>query len=178
MTGRTGAADDDVVLAEQLLAEWDEGRDASKSEIERRVWGDGGAHGRRFDRFIRQTLGVATSKPSKQTDRISELESQLRRLGVAPRGTTLEDWEAQLQHARHAALAALRVWNDPTALFRTESFALLLVAAWNSVAIAILQRAGNEWRELGVVRVGGVRDAEVTTGRPCRAHITGRNRLQ
>ena len=150
MTGRAGAADDDVVLAEQLLAEWDEGRGASKSEIERRVWGDGGAHGRRFDRFIRQTLGVATSRPSKQTDRISELESQLRRLGVAPRGTTLADWEAQLHHGRHAALAALRVWNDPTAAFRTESFALLLVAAWNSVAIAILRRAGDEWRELGV----------------------------
>lgn len=150
MTGRTGASDDDVVLAEQLLAEWNEGRGASKSEIERRVWGDGGAHGRRFDRFIRQALGVATSRPSKQTDRISELESQLRRIGVAPRGTTLADWEAQLHHGRHAALAALRVWNDPTASFRTESFALLLVAAWNSVAIAILQCAGDEWRELGV----------------------------
>ena len=66
MTGRAGSCDNDVLLAEQLLAEWDEGRGASKSEIERRVWGDGGAHGRRFDRFIRQTLGVATSKPSKQ----------------------------------------------------------------------------------------------------------------
>ncbi len=156
MSGRTGASDSDVVLAERLLAEWDEGRGASKSEIERRVWGDGGAHGRHFDRFIRQTLGVATSKPSKQADRVRqlesrvrELESQLRRLGAAPRGAVLEDWEAQLQHARNAALAALRAWNDPTASFRTQNFALLFVAAWNSVAIAVLQRAGVEWRELG-----------------------------
>jgi uncharacterized protein DUF3644 len=138
----------DVVLARELLAEWNEGRGTSKSEIERRVWGDGGAHGRRFDRFIRQTLGVATNRPSKQTDRIASLEAQLRRLGVVPDGTESTDWEAQLQHGRHAALAALRAWNDPTASFRTESFALLFVAAWNSAAIALLQRDGGEWRAL------------------------------
>lgn len=56
--------EDDVELANRLLAEWDEGRGTSKSDIERREWGDGGAHGRRFDRFIRQTLGVATTKRS------------------------------------------------------------------------------------------------------------------
>jgi hypothetical protein len=138
----------DEALARELLAEWDEGRGTSKSEIERRVWSDGGAHGRRFDRFIRQVLGIATNKPSKQTDRISELESQLRRLGVAPIGSELDEWEQQLQHGRHAALAALRAWNDPIGVFRTESFALLLVASWNSIALAILQRAGDEWREL------------------------------
>ncbi len=138
----------DAALARALLAEWDEGRGTSKSEIERRVWNDGGAHGRRFDRFVRQTLGVATNRPSKQTDRISELEAQLRRLGVAPVGTELEEWEQQLHHGRHAALAALRAWNDPIGLFRTETFALLLVAAWNSVALAVLERAGDEWREL------------------------------
>lgn len=138
----------DEALARELLAEWDEGRGTSKSEIERRVWSDGGAHGRRFDRFIRQVLGIATNKPSKQTDRISELEGQLRRLGVAPIGSELDEWEQQLQHGRHAALAALRAWNDPIGVFRTESFALLLVASWNSIALAILQRAGDEWREL------------------------------
>ena len=54
----------------------------------------------------------------------------------------------QLDHGRHAALAALRVWNDPAATFRTESFALLFVTAWNSIAFAVLQREGEEWRDL------------------------------
>lgn len=140
--------EDDVELAARLLAEWDEGRGTSKSEIERREWGDGGAHGRRFDRFIRQTLGVATTKPSRQTDRIGDLEAQLRRLGHTPDGRALDEWEQQLDHGRHAALGALRAWNDPTATFRTETRALLFVTAWNSVALALLQQAGEEWRDL------------------------------
>lgn len=158
--------EDDVDLAMRLLAEWDEGRGTSKSEIERRVWDDGGAHGRRFDRFIRQTLGVATTKQSKQTDRIALLESQLRGLGVAPVGRDLEEWELQLDHGRHAALAALRVWNDPAATFRTETFALLFVTAWNSVSIAVLQRAGQEWRDLddaGNPRAAGGQDRAMET---------------
>ena len=148
---RTEASAEDVLLAHELWAEWDQGRGTSKSEIERRVWGDGGAHGRRFDRFIRQTLGVATNRPSKQTDRIAILERQLRRAGVDPDGSTPQQWELQLRHGRHAALAALRAWNDPTGSFRTESFALLFVAAWNSVLLALLQRSGSEWRELDAI---------------------------
>ncbi len=144
----THEQDDQVELAEALLAEWDGGRGTSKSAIERRVWDDGGAHGRRFDRFIRRKLGVSTSKSSKQTDRIDALESQIRRLGASPIGVELEEWEKQLQHGRGAALAALRVWNDPSATFRTGTFALLFVTAWNSVALAILQRAEVEWRTL------------------------------
>lgn len=85
MSDHIGQDQADIALARELLAEWDEGRGTSKSEIERRVWGDGGAHGRRFDRFIRQTLGVSTNRPSKQTDRIATLEAQLRRLGEVPR---------------------------------------------------------------------------------------------
>jgi hypothetical protein len=45
-------------------------------------------------------------------------------------------------------MAALRVWNDPMATFRAQNFALLFVTAWNSVALALLQRAGREWRAL------------------------------
>lgn len=138
----------DVEKATRLLAEWDEGRGTSKSEIERREWGDGGAHGRRFDRFIRQTLGVATTKRSRQTDRIADLEAQLRRAGIVPEGRELEEWEHQLDHGRQSMLAALQVWNDPLATFRTENFALLFVTAWNSIALAILQQQGQEWRDL------------------------------
>jgi hypothetical protein len=146
--GALRPSEHDVALAQQLLAEWDQGHGSSKSEIERRVWNDGGAHGRRFDRFIRQTLGVATNRTSKQTGRIDLLEAQLRRLGTSPDGAEVEEWEAQLQHGRNAAMAALRVWNDPTAVFRTQSFALLFVTAWNSVALSLLQRVGREWRAL------------------------------
>ena len=77
--------EDDVDLATRLLAEWDEGRGTSKSEMERREWDDGGAHGRRFDRFIRQTLGVATTKRSRQTDRIVDLSTAYRKTVCAMR---------------------------------------------------------------------------------------------
>jgi hypothetical protein len=140
--------DDDVELAEWLVAEWDEGRGTSKSHLERIVWDDGASHGRRFDRFVRQTLGVETARSSKQTDRLAELENQVRALGGRPVGMPAKPWEEQLQHARAAALAALRIWNDPIATFRTGSFSLNLVTAWNSLAIAILQKGGTEWREL------------------------------
>jgi hypothetical protein len=72
----------------------------------------------------------------------------VRRLGGRPAGATLTEWEDQLQHALDSALAALRAWNDPTATFRTQAFSLLFVAAWNALAIAILQKREEEWREL------------------------------
>ncbi|MGI8792224.1 MAG: DUF3644 domain-containing protein [Acidimicrobiales bacterium] len=173
-------AEDDVELATRLLTEWDEGRGTSKSEIERREWGDGGAHGRRFDRFIRQTLGVATTKPSRQTDRIADLEAQLRRLGLVPEGRELDEWEHQLDHGRHAALAALRVWNDPAATFRTESFALLFVTAWNSIALAVLQREGEEWRDLdetGGPRMVAGRERALETGELIASAFGGNRHL-
>jgi hypothetical protein len=139
---------EDVELAKALFAEWDNGTGTSKSQIEIREWGDATAHGRRFDRLIRQTLGLSTSRRSKQSDRIGDLEQQVRRLGGRPAGATLKEWEDQLQHARDSALAALRAWNDPTATFRTQAFSLLFVAAWNALAIAILQKREEEWREL------------------------------
>ena len=68
------AADDahsaeDIELARRLLAEWDTGRGTSKSKIEIRVWGDATAHGRRFDRFVRRTLGESTTRPVFRTSR-------------------------------------------------------------------------------------------------------------
>lgn len=76
--------EDDVELAEWLLAEWDEGR--GKSQLERLVWNDSASYGRRFDRLIRQVLGIETTRPSKQSDRIADLENQVRSLGGRPRG--------------------------------------------------------------------------------------------
>lgn len=150
--------EDDIELANELLAAWDNGRGISKSELERRHWNDGSSHGRRFDRFIRQTLGLETTRSSKQTDRIADLEAQVRRLGRSPTGIDAPEWEVQLLHARDAFLSGLRVWNDPLARFRTGAFSLLFVTAWNSIAIAMLQKDEAEWRKL---------DAD---GEPCLAH--------
>ncbi len=138
----------DVELAERLFAEWDEGRGTAKSEIERQAWGDGSSHGRRFDRFVRQQLGVSTTKRSKQTDRIADLEQQVRSLGSHPVGVDPTQTEIQLQHGRAACLGALHVWNDPDAGFRTGGFALQFVTAWNSLALALLQRDDIEWRKI------------------------------
>jgi hypothetical protein len=145
MAGKAEQFDDDEALAEWLLQAWDEGNGTSKSQLEIRVWEDPTSHGRRFDRFVRGTLGVSTTKPSKQTDRIADMERQIRGLGEIPAGTRVEPWETQVQHARSACLAALRVWNDPTATFRSGAFSLLFVTAWNSLAISILQRRGAQW---------------------------------
>ncbi|MHB8294339.1 MAG: DUF3644 domain-containing protein [Acidimicrobiales bacterium] len=140
--------EDDVALAERLWVEWDRGKGTSKSQIEIREWGDATSHGRRFDRFIRRTLGEETNRPSKQTDRIAELEQQVRCLGADPVGAVRWVWEPALQHARSACLAGLRIWNDPTCNFRTAGFSLHFVTAWNSLAIALLQKSDGEWRRL------------------------------
>ncbi|MCQ3814089.1 MAG: hypothetical protein KTU85_06690, partial [Acidimicrobiia bacterium] len=73
---------DDSDLAHRLYAEWKAGK--PKSRIEREAWNDGRSHGRRFDRFISQTLGLPTVKRSKQSDRVSDLEEQIRSLGHVP----------------------------------------------------------------------------------------------
>ena len=143
-----GPSDADIELARELLALWDNGDGISKSQLERQTWGDGSSHGRRFDRFIRSTLNVETSRRSRQTDRIAELEAQILSLGSLPSGADRVGWQVQLQQARASCLEALRIWNDPTSAFRTGAFSLLFVTAWNSLALAVLQREGREWRRL------------------------------
>jgi hypothetical protein len=131
-------------LAEQLWAEWKSG--ASKKQIEIRIWDDATSNGRHFDRFVETTLGVSTRKQSKQSSQIEDLQRQVRRLGQVPiNDDSVQEWIPQLLHARNSALAALRVWNDPTAGFRTETFALLFATAWNALCSAILQQAGKDW---------------------------------
>lgn len=162
----TDSSEEDIELANKLRAAWDNGSGTSKSELERIHWSDGSSHGRRFDRFIRQTLGVETSRKSKQTDRIADLQAQVRGLGRSPVGIEPPAWEVQLLHARNACLSGLRVWNDPQERFRTGAFPLLFVTAWNSLAIAILQKRGDEWRKLDEddepLLVGNVEQAEDT----------------
>lgn len=138
----------DKDLASRLYAEWDHGRGTSKSALERRTWNDGRSHGRRFDRFILTHLGINTTSRSKQTDRINDLESQVRSLGRHPVGTEPTREQIQLVQSREACLSALRIWNDPTGLFRTGAFSLLFVTAWNSLLLALALRDGVEWRDL------------------------------
>jgi len=127
----------DVDLAERLFAERDEGRGTAKSELERRTWGDGSSHGRRLDRFVRQQIGVSTTKRSRQTDRISDLEQQVRSLGSHLTGVEPTEPEIQLQHGRAACLGALHVWNDPDAGFRTGGFSEVPVARLIAAALEL-----------------------------------------
>jgi len=143
---RDEESSDDIELAQALLARWRAGE--SKSQLEIETWNDPTAHGRHFDRFIRTHLGISTTKPSRQAATIEELSKQIRHLGELPVGVDHEQWERQLLHSRSSGLAALKAWNDPTAAFRTGTFSLLFVAAWNGLCLALLQRAGDEWRKL------------------------------
>lgn len=136
---------DDLALAHEIYEAWQNGE--SKGALERRVWNDGSSHGRHFDRFIRDTIGLETTKRSKQSVLIEELQKQVRSLGAQPVGAPEVDWHIQLQQARASCLEALRIWNDPTSAFRTGAFSLLFVTAWNSIALAALQRDGREWQQ-------------------------------
>lgn len=138
------STEEELDLAQRLYQEWQSGK--AKSRIERETWGDGRSHGRRFDRFISQTLGLPTVKRSKLSDRVEDLESQVRALGHIPTGAMEIDWERHLTHSRQSCISALRIWNDPTSAFRTEAFSLLLVTAWNALCIAMLQKRKVEWR--------------------------------
>ncbi|MEM7322131.1 MAG: DUF3644 domain-containing protein [Actinomycetota bacterium] len=147
----------EVTTARRLYAEWDEGRGTSKSEIERREWDDSGANGRRFDRFIFQHLGVKTSRRTKQSDRFAEFASEFSLADVedgaeAGTGPSVVDVpttpDEHLARARTVCLLAIRAWNDTARPFRTGGFVTPFLTAWNDLAVAILQRAGTEWRIL------------------------------
>ncbi len=138
-------SEDDIALAHEIYEAWQNGE--SKGALERRIWNDGSSHGRHFDRFIRDTIGLKTTNRSKQSLLIEELQRQVRSLGAQPAGAPEVEWHIQLQQARASCLEALRIWNDPTGAFRTGAFSLLFVTAWNSIALAILQRDGREWQQ-------------------------------
>lgn len=100
-------SEDDIALARELLEARQSG--ASKSSLERRIWNDGSSHGRRFDRFMHDTLGLDTTTRSKQSELIEELQRQVRSLGAHPAGVPEVDWLVQLQQARASCLEALRI---------------------------------------------------------------------
>ena len=74
------------------------------------------------------------------------MEALLRARGISPTaaGDLAEEYRL-LANARESALAAVRIYNDPVAGYRTETFIVLMVGAWNSLLQAILERGGIDY---------------------------------
>ena len=51
--------------------------------------------------------------------------------------------EALILKARGSALLALQVYNNPTTVFRTEGFVVLMVIAWTAILHAVLKKRGD-----------------------------------
>jgi len=138
--------DDHRALASELLSRWEKGESKSRLEVE--YWDDATSHGKAFSTYVRKWLDVETERTSAQSARIADLEEKLRLHGVSPDdpGSLGEDYQL-VAACREAALAALRVYNDPTAGFRTETFAVLMIIAWNSLCQAMLQRRDIDYFE-------------------------------
>ena len=135
-----------VQLATEMHQRWQEGEAKSRLEIE--YWDNAVAHGKAFSGYVKRWLGVDTERQSSQTARIIELESLLRANGISPTeaGDLSEEYRL-LAKSRESALAAVRVYNDPLSGFRTETFIVLMVIAWNSLLQAVLERSGVDYYE-------------------------------
>ena len=135
-----------VRLATEMYERWKQGEKKSRLEIE--YWDNPTAHGKAFTAYVKRWLGVETERQSSQSIRIAELEALLRANGVSPTeaGDLAEEYRL-LAKSREAALAAVRVYNDPLAGFRTETFIMLMIVAWNSLFQAVLERARTDYYE-------------------------------
>jgi len=137
---------DHKVLAQELHDRWRDGE--SKSQLEIEYWNDGTSHGKAFTAYLKKWLGIATERRSTQSRRIDELEDLLIANGIAPPGVDELGVEHQLlAKARESALAGIRTYNDPAAGFRTETFSLLMVIAWNCLLQAVLERENIDYTE-------------------------------
>ncbi len=133
-----------IRIATEMYERWQHGEPKSRLEIE--YWGNATAHGKKFTGYVKKWLDVETESKSHQTSRIEELEGLLRARGVSPTaaGDLAEEYRL-LANARESALAAVRIYNDPLAGYRTETFIVLMVGAWNSLLQAILERSGIDY---------------------------------
>lgn len=149
MTGRKKeplADEQHMRIATELHDRWKNGEPKSRLEIE--YWDNATSHGKAFTAYVKRWLGVETERQSNQSTRIAELESLLRANGVSPTeaGDLAEEYRL-LAKSREAALAAVRVYNDPLAGFRTETFIMIMVVAWNSLFQAMLERSRVDYYE-------------------------------
>ena len=133
-----------IRIATDMYERWQQGEPKSRLEIE--YWDNPTAHGKKFTGYVKKWLGVETERKSHQAARIEELEALLRARGVSPTaaGDLAEEYRL-LANARESALAAVRIYNDPVAGYRTETFIVLMVGAWNSLLQAILERSGIDY---------------------------------
>ncbi len=131
-------------LATEMYERWQNGEAKSRLEIE--YWDNATSHGKAFTAYVKRWLGVETERQSSQSTRIAALEALLRANGISPTeaGDLAEEYRL-LAKSREAALAAVRVYNDPIAGFRTETFVVLMVIAWNSLLQALLERSGVDY---------------------------------
>lgn len=135
----------EVALAHEMYERWKAGE--SKSALERECWANGGSHGQAFSAFIRLHLGIETVRRSSTSARLLQAEALLRVHGVSLPDEELDEQFRLVARSREAALTALRVYNDPAAGFRTETFAMLMVVAWNTLMQAICERDGLDYSE-------------------------------
>ena len=135
-----------VRLATEMYERWQRGEPKSRLEIE--YLGKGTAHGKAFSGYVRRWLGIETERRSSQSVRIAQLEALLRANGISPtEDQELAEEYRLLAKGRESASAAVRVYNDPDAGFRTETFIVLMVIAWNSLLQAMLERSNVDYYE-------------------------------
>ena len=135
-----------VRLATEMYERWQRGE--AKYRLEDEYWAKGSAHGKAFSGYVRRWLGIETERQSRQSARIAHLEALLRANGISPtEGRELAEEYRLLAKSRESALAAVRAYNDPDAGFRTETFIVLMVIAWNSLLQAMLERANVDYYE-------------------------------
>jgi len=135
-----------IRIATEMYERWQNGE--KKSFLEAEYWNNTTAHSKAFTSYVTKWLGHKTEKQSKQSARIVELEAHLRVNGISPtKASDLPEEYRLLAKSRESAFAALRVYNDPQAKFRTETFIILMVVAWNSLLQAILEHSGIDYHE-------------------------------
>lgn len=145
MTGQDDTLTDDEHrrIAKKMYERWQAGEKKSRLEIE--YWDDATSHGKHFTSYTKRWLGVTTESKSSQTQHVERLEGLLRANGISPTDAgDLDEQYRLLAKARESALSAVRGYNDPLAGFRTESFIVLMVIAWNALFQAMFERDGTD----------------------------------
>lgn len=135
-----------VRLATEMWERWSAGE--AKSQLEIEYWGNATSHGKAFTAYVKKWTGLVTERKSPQTLRVERLEGLLRAHGIPPgdAGDLAEEYRL-LARSRESALAAVRIHNDPLAGFRTETFIVLMVIAWNTLFQAILELRSEDYYE-------------------------------
>ena len=149
MKGRDNLQADDqehIRIATEMYNRWRNGE--PKSRLEEEYFSNTTAHGKVFTTYVKRWIGEDTERRSRQSIRIEELEAVLRAHGISPgEDSDLGEEYRLLANARESALAAIRIYNDPLAGYRTEAFVVLMIGAWNSLLQALLERSGTDYNE-------------------------------